>query len=58
MAKIRTQELTDTERDRIVKALNAFAESEAQNGHPTVQHNCETLAERIEGSMVMLYTIN
>lgn len=58
MAKIKTQELTETERDRIVKALHAFAKSAAQNGHPTVQHNCEALAERIDGSMVMLYTIN
>ncbi len=58
MAKIKTQELTDLERDRIVKALNAFAESAAQNGHPTVQHNCEALAERIEQGKVLIYTIN
>jgi hypothetical protein len=44
------------ERDRIVKALNAFAESAAQNGHPTMQHNCETLAERIERGKVVIYT--
>lgn len=57
MAKIKTQELTDLERERIVKALNAFAESAAQNGHPTMQHNCETLAARIEKSEAILFTI-
>lgn len=57
MAKIKTQELTDLERERIVKALNAFAESAAQNGHPTVQHNCETLAKRIEDCKVTLWNI-
>ena len=57
MAKIKTQELTDSERDRIVKALNAFAESAAQNGHPTMQHNCETLAERIKDCKVTLWNI-
>ena len=58
MGKVKTQELTDLERERIVKALELYAEDAEREGHPTVQHNCETLAERIDGSMVMLYTIN
>ena len=48
MAKIKTQELTDVERERIVKALTLYAEEAEKDGHPTVQHNCETLAQRIE----------
>lgn len=58
MGKVKTQELTDVERERIVKALTLYAEEAERDGHPTVQHNCEALAERIDGSMVMLYTIN
>ena len=58
MAKIKTQELTETERTLVVTALKAWAEEAENTDHPTVQHQCETLAERIDGSMVMLYTIN
>lgn len=58
MGKVKTQELTDLERERIVKALELYAEDAEREGHPTVQHNCETLAERIERGKVIIYTIN
>ena len=58
MGKVKTQELTDVERERIVKALTLYAEEAEKDGHPTVQHNCETLAERIEQGKVLIYTIN
>lgn len=57
MGKVKTQELTDLERERIVKALELYAEDAEREGHPTVQHNCETLAERIEKSEAILFTI-
>ena len=58
MGKVKTQELTDLERERIVKALELYAEDAEREGHPTVQHNCETLAERVEQGKVIIYTIN
>ncbi len=58
MGKVKTQELTDVERERIVKALTLYAEEAERDGHPTVQHNCETLAQRIEQGKVIIYTIN
>ena len=58
MGKVKTQELTDVERERIVKALTLYAEEAEKDGHPTVQHNCVTLAERIEKGKVIIYTIN
>ena len=58
MGKVKTQELTDVERERIVKALTLYAEEAERDGHPTVQHNCETLAQRIEQGKVLIYTIN
>lgn len=57
MGKVKTQELTDLERERIVKALTLYAEEAEKSGHPTVQHNCETLAKRIEGCKVTLWNI-
>lgn len=58
MGKVKTQELTDVERERIVKALTLYAEEAERDGHPTVQHNCEALAQRIEQGKVIIYTIN
>lgn len=58
MGKVKTQELTDVEREIIVKALTLYAEEAERDGHPTVQHNCEALAERIEQGKVIIYTIN
>ena len=58
MAKIKTQELTETERTLVVTALKAWAEEAENTDHPTAQHQCETLAERIEGGKVLIYTIN
>lgn len=57
MGKVKTQELTDVERERIVKALTLYAEEAGKNEHPAVQHNCETLAERIESCEVILWNI-
>ena len=57
MAKIKTQELTETERTLVVTALKAWAEEAENTDHPTVQHQCETLAERIEKSEAILFTI-
>lgn len=57
MAKIKTQELTETERTLVVTALKAWAEEAEKTDHPTVQHQCETLAERIEKSEAILFTI-
>jgi hypothetical protein len=57
MGKIKTQELTDLERERIVKALTLYAEEAEKSVHPTMHHNCETLAARIEKSEAILFTI-
>jgi hypothetical protein len=57
MAKIKTQELTETERLLIVNALKALAEEAEQTDHPTTKHNAETLAERIENSEALLFTL-
>ncbi len=55
MGKVKTQELTDVERERIVNALTVYAEI---TPHATVLNSCVTLAERIEQGRVIIYTIN